>query len=80
MLKLGSVRWRGKCPRHPRFDPYADGRGAIPDNCEKCTNLADIHDTYQRLLLMMRGFAPPQTRRRVPPQVADLQTSLFDGL
>ena len=37
MLKIGTVRWRGKCPRHPRFDPYMDGRAAIRGGCEKCT-------------------------------------------
>lgn len=81
MLKLGSIRWRGRCSRHPRFDPYLDGRGAIRGNCEKCTTLADIHDAHQRMLAMMRGFTPPQIRRRAPvEQPVDLQINLFDGL
>ena len=80
MLKLGSIRWRGKCPRHPGFDPYTDGRGAIRGNCEKCAILADIHEAHQRMLTMMRGFAPTKTRRHIQDEARDLQTSLFDGL
>jgi hypothetical protein len=77
MLKIGSVRWRGKCPRHPRFDPYMDGRGAIRGNCEKCTALADIYNHHVQMLALMRGFTPPQQPKRRPDQLADLQTSLF---
>lgn len=80
MLKLGSIRWRGKCSRHPGFDPYTDGRGAIRGNCEKCAILADIHEAHQRMLGLMRGFAPPEARRRVKEAAPDLQISLFDGL
>jgi hypothetical protein len=29
MLKIGTVKWRGRCPQHPTFDPEADGPGAI---------------------------------------------------
>lgn len=76
MLKLGSVRWRGKCPRHPRYDPYKDGREAITGNCEKCTILADIHEAHRRMMSMMRGFAPSQPRRRAEP--VSKQISLFD--
>jgi hypothetical protein len=78
MLKLGSIRWRGKCPRHPGYDPYTDGRGAIRGNCEKCTTLAEIHETHQRMVAMMRGFAPPVARRRPENAAASRQTSLFD--
>ncbi len=77
MLKIGSVRWRGKCPRHPRFDPYMDGRGAIRGGCEKCTALVDIYAHHVQMLALMRGFAPPPKPKRRPPRPADLQESLF---
>ncbi len=77
MLKIGSVRWRGKCPRHPRFDPYMDGRGAIRGSCEKCTALCDIHSHHVQMLALMRGFPPPQSARRRPVKAADLKASLF---
>jgi hypothetical protein len=80
MLKIGSVRWRGKCPRHPRFDPYMDGRGAIRGGCEKCTALLDIHTHHVQMLALMRSFAPPPQPRRHPEQTHDAQANLFSDL
>jgi len=77
MLKIGSIRWRGKCPRHPRFDPYLDGRGAIKGGCERCTALADIHHHHAQMLALMRRFAPPQEGKRRGGAVENLQASLF---
>jgi hypothetical protein len=77
MLKIGSVRWRGRCPRHPRFDPYMDGRSAIRGGCEKCTALVDIHTYHVQMLALMRSFTPPQKPRRRPEKTPDLQASLF---
>ncbi len=77
MLKIGSIRWRGKCPRHPRFDPYLDGRAAIRGGCEKCTALADIHNHHVQMLALMRRFAPPNETKRRPQSPANLQESLF---
>lgn len=76
MLKIGSVKWRGKCPRHPRFDPYLDGRGGIRGNCEKCRALCDIYTHHAEMLALMRGFTPPQPKRRIA-NAAGLQASLF---
>jgi hypothetical protein len=79
MLKIGSVRWRGKCPRHPRFDPGLDGRGGVRGGCEKCLLLADIHEHHTRMVGMMRRFAPPrETPRR--PRGPELQANLFTEL
>lgn len=79
MLKIGSVRWRGKCPRHPRFDPGLDGRAAIRGGCERCHLLAEIHEHHTRMVGMMRRFSPPrETSRR--PRGPDLQTNLFAEL
>jgi hypothetical protein len=77
VLKIGSVRWRGKCPRHPRFDPYMDGPGAVRGACEKCTLLVEIHKRHTEMLAMMRRFAPPQETKRKPNDPLDRQASLF---
>lgn len=76
MLKVGSIRWRGKCSRHPSFDPYSDGRAAIKGGCKRCEELAEINECHQRMLGLMRGFAPPVPRKK-PVQASDLQESLF---
>jgi len=77
MLKIGSIRWRGKCSRHPSFDPYLDGRGAIKGVCAKCTALVEIHESHQKMIALMRSFAPPQPVRKKIPALDRLQASLF---
>jgi hypothetical protein len=77
VLKIGSIRWRGKCPRHPGFDPYIDGREAIRGGCDKCTALADIYAHHVQMLALMRGFAVQQKPKRRMEKEPDLQESLF---
>jgi hypothetical protein len=64
MLKIGTVRWKGKCARHPMFDPQSDGPGAIRGGCARCQDLQTIFDSHQRTLSLMRTFAPPPAKRR----------------
>jgi hypothetical protein len=58
MLKIGTVKWRGKCSRHPMFDPEADGVGAIKGGCSRCQDLQAILESHNRTLALMRTFAP----------------------
>ncbi len=76
MLKLGSIRWRGKCSKHPGYDPYLDGRGAIRGGCERCGLLADIQTRHTEMLALMKRFAPAVPKRRAEPH-NNRQTSLF---
>ena len=80
MLKIGSVRWRGKCSRHPRYDPYLDSRGAIRGGCERCALLADICAQHTELLALMKRFAPPPHKKRGRAELLDLQGKLFGDL
>jgi hypothetical protein len=60
------------------FDPYADGLGAIRGNCERCTVLLEIHNHHQRMLTLMRAFAPVSQRKSAAQQALDdAQASLF---
>jgi hypothetical protein len=77
MLKIGSIRWRGKCSKHPGFDPYSDGPGAVKGGCTRCAALVEINNCHQRMLTLMRSFAPPQGTRKSKPEPPDLQASLF---
>jgi hypothetical protein len=63
MLKIGSVRWRGKCSKHPGFDPAMDGPGAIRGNCQKCSDLMVIHELHQKALRLMRTFRPMEEKK-----------------
>jgi hypothetical protein len=70
MLKIGTVRWRGKCLRHPRFDPEVAGIGAVIAGCSRCQDLQAIFESHQRTLRLLRTFAPtrsPRRRKRVDP-------------
>jgi hypothetical protein len=79
MLKIGNVRWRGKCSRHPMFDPYTDGRGAVKAGCQRCEALIDIHECHEKMLKLMRSFAPPPAvKKPVPTFFDERQESLFD--
>jgi hypothetical protein len=80
MLKIGTVRWRGKCSRHPSFDPEAHRIGAIID-CSFCQDLRAILESHQHTLQLMRTFAPtrsPKRRKRIDPDAAR-QKDLFDS-
>jgi hypothetical protein len=77
MLKIGVIRWRGKCSRHPMFDPLTDGPGAVRGGCEKCTTLVEIFNCHQRMIALMRGFTPPQSKKPGASPVHEGQESLF---
>jgi hypothetical protein len=81
MLKIGTVKWRGKCSKHPGYDPAYGGQGAIKGNCEKCLKLFEIYEHYLSILRLMRNFQPaqekPKTAQEPLPPFNDLQQSLF---
>jgi len=76
MLKIGTVKWQGKCSRHPKFDPALDGAGGIKGGCERCQDLLEIYGNHQRTLQLMRTFAPPRRREAADP-LKDRQQNLF---
>ena len=76
MLRIGTVRWRGKCSRHPMFDPQM-GEGAVKGGCVKCTSLVEIYQLHQKMMGLMRSFSPPQPPRRRANQQTSTQASLF---
>jgi hypothetical protein len=78
MLKIGVVRWRGKCSKHPTFDPFADGPGAVRGGCERCIALLEIHTHHQRMMALMKGFSPPMQKKSATQRAFDdAQASLF---
>lgn len=78
MLKIGTVKWQGKCSKHPMFDPETDGPGAIKGGCIRCQDLQRIFESHRRTLDLMRAFGPSQSARRRQEARADTrQQSLF---
>jgi hypothetical protein len=79
MLKIGTVKWKGKCARHPMYDPESDGPGAIKGGCLRCEELYTIHESHRRTLTLMRSFGASVERRKQLPADpnAGRQQSLF---
>ncbi|MGH9665251.1 MAG: hypothetical protein ACRD9L_12580 [Bryobacteraceae bacterium] len=78
MLKIGTVKWQGKCPKHPMFDPESGGAGAIKGGCTRCQDLQKIFESHQRTLGLMRAYGPGQQARRRPAEPIDSrQQDLF---
>ena len=80
MLKIGTRRWKGRCARHPQYDPH-DGEGGIRGACKRCYALLEIYEQHRRLMELMRTFGP--MRERVANAALDgwndpRQRSLFD--
>jgi hypothetical protein len=79
MLKLGTLRWKGRCSRHPRYDPASDGEGGVRGGCTRCLRLLEIHEHHARLMGLMRSFGPMRERAGKPVDAMDArQLGLFD--
>jgi hypothetical protein len=78
MLKIGTLRWKGRCGRHPQYDP-SEGEGAIKGACTRCYALLDIYRQHRRLMELLRAFGPARERQVNSAVVGDeRQPSLFD--
>lgn len=79
MLKFGTVRFKGRCERHPGFDPY-EGPGSIRGGCKRCELLLEIYNTHGRLVELIRkakNEAGPVLVRRAAAAGDERQTTLF---
>ncbi|MDQ2839531.1 MAG: hypothetical protein M3Y72_00500 [Acidobacteriota bacterium] len=59
-----TTTFRGRCPRHPQYNPATDAPAELDGNCQSCVALAAIHAAYQKLLSTVRTF--PQKHREYP--------------
>src|SRR5579863_3472497 len=62
-------RVKGKCSRHPRYNPEKDGRAGIRGACSCCFSLYDLYQARIALDAAQREFlrrAAPWIRRREP--------------
>lgn len=79
MLKLGVVRWKGRCTKHPSYDPYIDGLGGIRGGCQRCELLLEIQVQHERLVRLIREYGTrPDERQKRQDSEADRQMSLLD--
>jgi hypothetical protein len=67
-LKI-TERVKGKCSRHPRYNPEKDGRAGIRGGCSCCFSLYDLYQARMALDAAQREFirrATPWTHPRQP--------------
>ncbi len=60
------------------FDPYEGGPGAVRGGCERCMSLVEICETHQKMLALMRTFAPPPEKKKKVSPLSSLQIGLFE--
>ena len=56
MLKIGSVRWKGRCHKHLGYNPELDGLGGIRGGCKRCEMLLEIYTQHASLVRLIREF------------------------
>jgi hypothetical protein len=80
MLKIGSVRWKGRCAKHPRYDPDADGLGGIRGGCRRCEMLLEIHGHHSKMVRLIREFGTREEPKSVHTGAdhPDHQMTIFD--
>jgi hypothetical protein len=80
MLKIGSIRWKGRCHKHPGYNPEIDGQGGIRGGCRRCELLLEIYASHSTLVRLMREFGvrPDSAKSRVVNSEAERQLSFLD--
>jgi len=79
MLRLGTLRWKGRCPRHQRYDPRSEGEGGVVGGCTRCLKLLEIYEHHRELQRLMREFGPVRERAGTKEKPAGArQPSLFE--
>jgi hypothetical protein len=80
MLKIGSVRWKGRCHKHPSYDPQTDGLGGIRGGCTRCDLLLEIWMAHSKLVRLMRDFGVRDDRKAArSTEEQSRQMSLLDS-
>ena len=69
MLKLGHLSFRGKCPKHPAYNPAA-ANAELDPGCRVCQWLTEIYAAHGQLLTLVRSF-PARHREFLPAPRTD---------
>ena len=78
MLKIGTIRWKGKCSKHPRYDPGDAGEGGLVGGCARCIELLEIFQSHKKTVALLRAFGPGRDLKPKPAEpTEDRQIPLF---
>jgi hypothetical protein len=64
MLKIRARKFDGRCSKHRRYNPSADGPGAVKGGCKRCQLLFDIFQHSLKLNALIREFSPSYEERK----------------
>ena len=78
VLKIANVRWKGRCSKHPKYDPRLDGEGGVRGGCQRCYALLAIFRQHHDLMRAVREFGTTAERKRAETVKPNNQPSLFD--
>ena len=79
MLKIGVIRWKGRCSKHPGYNPEFEGLGGIRGGCRRCEMLLEIYSHHSSLVRLVREFGTrADTPARGTASETDRQMSLLD--
>jgi hypothetical protein len=79
MLKIGAIRCKGRCAKHPRYHPETDGLGGIKGGCRRCEMLLDIYQHHMSLVRLIKEFgARPDGKLTRDELGANRQLTLLD--
>jgi hypothetical protein len=73
MLKVGTVRFHGKCTAHPDYNPAVDGAPASGASCPRCELLLSIYNTHGHLVHLMNKAAAMRTEEQSKRRLSFLQ-------
>lgn len=83
MLKIGSIRWKGRCAKHQGYNPEIDGLGGIRGGCRRCEALLEIWTLHSQMIRLMREF-PNREHGQIHMPASDAiderQMSLLDSM
>jgi hypothetical protein len=79
VLKIGAIRWKGRCSKHQRYNPETDGLGGIRGGCVRCELLLEIYGHHSALVRLIREFGTrPEVKPKARAAGSDRQMSLLD--
>lgn len=79
MLKIGVIRWKGRCSKHPSYHPETDGLGGIRGGCLRCEMLLNIYKHHSALVRLIKEFGGRPAGNPTPGELsAERQLSLLD--
>lgn len=71
-------RWKGKCPKHPNYDPVKHGEGAIKGSCPTCTLLFRVYEAHRMTEQIARSYDEIASEGETLPMIRKIAGIVVD--